>query len=224
MIDILLAGLAMMLIQLNSGLGLQWVVPVAFLVVVSAFLALQIKAARIHTSVELTPETLRQGVETIRIDEIVSVYPEPRNPSRNYLDTRMSKSNALTNRALRRAGLDESDLVEPEPDPGAADEADAEAAAVQKWQSARALGELTGVPRGRTGIGLKLTGGGTAQAWAGRHRDRRRPTGDDLGALPPPIADAGPGAGRCCGRAGRPGCRQPAPRPDGPPFTYPIGV
>ncbi len=167
------AGLAMMLIQLNSGLGLQWVVPVAFLVVVSAFLALQIKAARIHTSVELTPETLRQGVETIRIDEIVSVYPEPRNPSRNYLDTRMSKSNALTNRALRRAGLDESDLVEPEPDPGAADEADAEAAAVQKWQSARALGELTGVPRGRTGIGLKRTGGGTAQAWARRHRELR---------------------------------------------------
>ena len=96
------AGLAMMLIQLNSGLGLQWVVPVAFLVVVSAFLALQIKAARIHTSVELTPETLRQGVETIRIDEIVSVYPEPRNPSRNYLDTRMSRTPGPPTRLMPR--------------------------------------------------------------------------------------------------------------------------
>jgi len=41
------------------------------------------------------------------------------------------------------------------------------------WQSARALGELFGVPRRRTGIGLKLTGGRTAQAWALRHRHLR---------------------------------------------------
>ena len=43
----------------------------------------------------------------------------------------------------------------------------------QKWQEARALGELAGVPRGRIGIGLKLTGGRTAQAWARRHRHLR---------------------------------------------------
>ena len=41
-------------------------------------------------------------------------------------------------------------------------EDDAAAEAARKWQSARAIGELTGVPRGRTGIGLKLTGGRTA--------------------------------------------------------------
>ena len=29
------------------------------------------------------------------------------------------------------------------------------------------------MPRGRTGIGLKLTGGRTAQAWARHHRDLR---------------------------------------------------
>jgi hypothetical protein len=34
------------------------------------------------------------------------------------------------------------------------------------WRSARALGELAGVPRGRTGIGLKLAEGRTVQAWA----------------------------------------------------------
>jgi hypothetical protein len=42
-----------------------------------------------------------------------------------------------------------------------------------KWQSARALGELTGVPRGRTGIGLKLTNDRAAQAWARKHHKLR---------------------------------------------------
>ena len=36
----------------------------------------------------------------------------------------------------------------------------------QKWESARALGELHGVPRRRKGIGLKLADGNLAQAWA----------------------------------------------------------
>ncbi len=159
-------GLAMLLIQLNSGLGLQWAVPVAFFALVSAFLGLQIKAARIHTSVELTPEALRQGTETILVDEIVSVYPEPE--AKSYRGGLMKSNNALTNRALRRAGFDEDELAEPPP------EVDDDAAAtVLKWQSARAIGELTGVPRGRTGIGLQLTGGRTAQAWARHPRELR---------------------------------------------------
>lgn len=159
-------GLAMLLIQLNSGLGLQWAVPVAFFALVSAFLGLQIKAARIHTSVELTPEALRQGTETILVDEIVSVYPEP--AAKSYRSGLMKSNNALTNRALRRAGFDEDELAEPPP------EVDDDAAAtVLKWQSARAIGELTGVPRGRTGIGLQLTGGRTAQAWARHPRELR---------------------------------------------------
>lgn len=119
------AGTAMALIQLSAGYGLQPLVPGMFLVLVSGFLAIQVKAARIHTSVELTPVTLRQGAETIRIAEIVRIFPP------------------------------------------------AEGREVPKWQSARALGELTGVPRGRTGIGLKLTGGRTAQAWARRHAELR---------------------------------------------------
>src|SRR5262249_7455988 len=44
---------------------------------------------------------------------------------------------------------------------------------LQKWQTARTLGELNGVPRGRTGLGLKVTEGRTGQAWAGRHRHLR---------------------------------------------------
>jgi hypothetical protein len=119
------AGVAMALIQLSAGYGIQLLVPGIFFVLVTGFLAIQIKAARIHTSVELTPDSLRQGTEYIRTDAIVRVYPEPKGPD--------------------------------EP----------------TWQSARALGELTGVPRGRTGIGLKLTNDRAAQAWARKHHELR---------------------------------------------------
>ena len=119
------AGIAMLLIQLSAGYGIQLPVPGIFFVLVTGFLAIQIKAARIHTSVELTPDQLRQGAERISIDDIVRIYPE--------------------------ASGRES----------------------PKWQSSRALGELTGVPRGRTGIGLKLTNDRSAQAWARKHRRLR---------------------------------------------------
>jgi hypothetical protein len=116
------AGVAMALIQLSAGYGIQLLVPAIFFVLVTGFLAIQVKAARIHTSVELTPDHLRQGTERVRIDDIVRIYPEPKG--------------------------------EEEP----------------KWMSSRALGELTGVPRGRTGIGLRLTSDRSAQAWARKHQ------------------------------------------------------
>jgi hypothetical protein len=119
------AGIAMALIQLSAGYGIQWLVPGIFFVLVTGFLWIQVKAARIHTSVELTPDSLRQGEERLSIDDIVRVYPE------------------------------------------------AKGAEPQKWQSSRALGELTGVPRGRKGIGLKLTNDRGAQAWARKHQRLR---------------------------------------------------
>jgi hypothetical protein len=112
-------------IQASGGGGFQPLVPGMFLVLVTGFLAIQIKAARIHTSVLLTPTTLKQGTEFLQVDEIVQIYPE------------------------------------------------AEGRETPKWQSARALGELTGVPRRRTGIGLRLEGKRTAQAWARKHKDLR---------------------------------------------------
>jgi hypothetical protein len=120
----------MLWIEKSNGNGWQVSVPLFFLVVVSSFIALQVKAARLHTSVVLTPQTLRQGTETIKVSEIVKVYPEPESPLAAQKD-------------------------------------------LERWQSARALGELVGVPKGRTGIGLRLTGGRTAQAWARRHRHLR---------------------------------------------------
>lgn len=119
------AGVAMASIQLSAGYGIQLLVPGIFFVLVTGFLAIQVKAARIHTSVELTPDYLRQGTELTRIADIVRIYPEPTGPD------------------------------------------------APKWQSARALGELTGVPRGRKGIGLKLTNDRAAQAWARKHQALR---------------------------------------------------
>lgn len=121
-----IAGAVMLWIEISAGLGPQLLVPAIFMALVSGFLAMQVKAARIHTSVELTSEKLRQGTETIAVDAIKRIFPEP----------------------------------EPDTEP-------------EKWQTARALGELTGVPKGRTGIGLKLTEGRTAQAWARNHRQLR---------------------------------------------------
>ncbi|MGV9721746.1 hypothetical protein [Nocardia beijingensis] len=43
----------------------------------------------------------------------------------------------------------------------------------EEWESARALGELTGVPRRRTGIGLRLADGSLVQAWARDHKGLR---------------------------------------------------
>lgn len=124
------AAAAMILIEVWSGAPISLWVPAIFLVMVSAFISLQVKAARIHVSVELTPDALRQGTETLLVREIVKVFPEPENPANSDKE-------------------------------------------LAKWQTSRALGELFGVPRGRTGIGLKLTEGRTAQAWAKRHRQLR---------------------------------------------------
>jgi hypothetical protein len=120
----------MLWLEKANGYGWQVSVPLLFLVLVTSFIALQVKAARIHTSVELTTDTLRQGTETIKVAEIVRVYPEPDHPLTSQKE-------------------------------------------LERWQSARALGELVGVPKGRIGIGLRLTGGRTAQAWARRHRHLR---------------------------------------------------
>ncbi|WP_430333903.1 hypothetical protein [Rhodococcus sp. ACT016] len=69
---------------------------------------------------------------------------------------------SLTDTTLRQGSeelpLTDIEAVLPEADPYA-DEP-------QRWESARSLGELSGVPRRRTGIGLRLRDGSLVQAWA----------------------------------------------------------
>lgn len=52
-----------------------------------------------------------------------------------------------------------------------------------EWENARALGELTGVPRRRTGIGLRRTDGEPVQAWAKDHRGLRAALNEVLGTV-----------------------------------------
>src|SRR5262245_341297 len=73
------AAASMILIEIWSGAPTSFVGPAIFLVMVSACIALRVKAARIHVSVELTEEALRQGTETILVREIIKVYPEAEN-------------------------------------------------------------------------------------------------------------------------------------------------
>ena len=73
------AAVSMILIERSSRNGVGLTIPVIFLVMVSLFLGIQVKAARIHTSVELTEDALRHGTETILVREIVKVYPEAEN-------------------------------------------------------------------------------------------------------------------------------------------------
>jgi len=120
----------MVFVQYAAGLGFQPVVPLFFLVMMCGFLSIQVRAARIHTSVELTADTLRQGTETLPINQILAVYPEAEH-------------------TVKSGGP------------------------LEKWQESRSLGELNGVPKGRTGIGLKLGNDRTAQAWARNHEALR---------------------------------------------------
>ncbi|ASF11346.1 hypothetical protein NBRGN_113_00730 [Nocardia brasiliensis NBRC 14402] len=103
----------------------------------------------------------------------------------------------------------------------------------EDWESARALGELSGVPRRRTGIGLRLADGGYVQAWAKDHRALRAALGTALGQPadtdPARPADTAPGrpADTALGQpadtapgspAGRPAddAAAPDPEPDAP--------
>ncbi|MEU2002706.1 hypothetical protein ACH47B_17175 [Rhodococcus sp. NPDC019627] len=64
---------------------------------------------------------------------------------------------------LLRQGTEElpiSEIVKILPPP------DTESYAPQPWETARTLGELSAVPRRRSGIGLRLRGGALVQAWA----------------------------------------------------------
>jgi len=125
-----IAAISMLLIQIKGGVGFQPWVPLIFLVLVTSFVGLQVKAARIHTSVELTRDALREGAEITLVSDIVRVFP------------------------VAQHSVKSRELLE-------------------KWQTSRALGELSGVPRGRTGIGVELRGKRTAQAWARNHRGLR---------------------------------------------------
>ena len=147
------ASATMLLLGHAGGLGWQPLIPGVFLVLVSGFVALQVVATQTHASVELTEQTLRQGTETLPVDEIVMIYPPAPRPS-----------------GWRKRPP-------------------------EKWQEARALGELSGVPVRRVGIGLRLRDKRTVQAWAHHHRGLRAaltPLVEQRGGTVDPVGFAEP--------------------------------
>ncbi|MBF6334345.1 hypothetical protein IU450_00430 [Nocardia abscessus] len=119
--------LAVLALELVTGGSMHWFALLFCAALIAGFVALQVVAGKRHVSVELTPETLRSGTESLPLSSIADVLPE----------------------------RDEDSWDD------------------EEWESARALGELTGVPRRRTGIGLRLADGSLVQAWAKDHRALR---------------------------------------------------
>ncbi|MBF6227578.1 hypothetical protein [Nocardia abscessus] len=119
--------LAILALELVTGGAMHWFALLFCAALIAGFVALQVVAGKRHVSVELTPETLRSGTESLPLSSIADVLPE----------------------------RDEDSWDD------------------EEWESARALGELTGVPRRRTGIGLRLADGSLVQAWAKDHRALR---------------------------------------------------
>lgn len=114
--------LVVLVVELVTGPVIHWFGLVVFALILVGFTYVQLRAARMHVSVELTPRQLRQGTETVDLVDIAEIFPPAEYADNEY-----------------------------EP---------------KKWETARVLGELAGVPRKRHGIGLRLVGGGLVQAWA----------------------------------------------------------
>jgi hypothetical protein len=55
---------------------------------------------------------------------------------------------------------------------------------LEKWQTSRAFGEVSGIPKGRTAIGVKLSGGRNAQAWARNEGALRAALTELVGEVP----------------------------------------
>ena len=105
---------------------------------VSGMLALQIHAGRAHTSLELTETALREGTEVLPVDEISERHPELENSVKaaGFLDRWQA---ARPRRAVHRPAGEVADIA--------------------RWASCPS-------PRGRTPVGLRLTGGRYVRAWA----------------------------------------------------------
>jgi hypothetical protein len=72
--------LVVLIIELASGSRTHWVTLLIFAVILAAVVGVQVAAARTHISVELTPTTLRNGTETLALNQIAAVLP-PRGPT-----------------------------------------------------------------------------------------------------------------------------------------------
>ncbi|WP_066911517.1 hypothetical protein [Millisia brevis] len=64
-----------LVVELATGPAIHWGALAGVAVILASFSALVVHASRIHVSVFLTPNELRQGDQTVPIDDIVEVIP-----------------------------------------------------------------------------------------------------------------------------------------------------
>ena len=67
--------IAVLVLEITGPGSVHWPVLLIFLVILVGFSMVQVTAARRHVSVELTETTLRQGAQTIRLDDNAKIYP-----------------------------------------------------------------------------------------------------------------------------------------------------
>ncbi|WP_245569639.1 EbsA family protein [Gordonia shandongensis] len=71
---------AILILEITGGGAIHWEVFTFFGVILVGFSVLQVVAARKHVSVHLTETTLREGTQTIKISEIVKIFPANTGP------------------------------------------------------------------------------------------------------------------------------------------------
>jgi hypothetical protein len=72
--------LALLITEITGGGKIHWPALLAFAVIIGGFSLVQVYAARSHVTVRLTETTLRQGAQTIALDEIAEIFPENNSP------------------------------------------------------------------------------------------------------------------------------------------------
>jgi hypothetical protein len=72
--------LSVLIMEIIGGGRLHWPVLLVFAVLIGGFSMVQVYAARTHVSVQLTETSLRQGAQTILLDEIAEIFPENNGP------------------------------------------------------------------------------------------------------------------------------------------------
>jgi hypothetical protein len=179
--------LVILIVELTVGRGpVHWFGLGFCAVLLAGFVSLQVVAGKRHVSVELTESALREGTETVPLRDIATVLPESNGgASEDPTWLRKLPPSGPPGAPGSNGGASEDPTwlrkLPPSGPPGAPG---SNGGASEDWQSARALGEMHGVPRRRKGIGLKLRDGRLVQAWARDHEDLRAKLTAALDRLP----------------------------------------
>lgn len=67
--------LVVLAVELASGPVIHWFALALFSLILVGLTYVQLRAARMHVSVELTTRQLRQGTETVDVAEITEIFP-----------------------------------------------------------------------------------------------------------------------------------------------------